>query len=128
MRRVVVLTAAVALLAGVACGGGGSSTAPTGSPTASRSPDPYFDSGQKIFITKEGFRPRWLVSIWKLPVVWVNQTGTVQTVIFDHQLVRSGPIPPGGTFSWTSSHVVSVTYHAGTMKARGAIQVSEPAS
>jgi len=126
MRRCALLLAVVALLAGAACTG--SSPAATNTPTPSRSPDPNFDSGQKVFITNTGFRPRWLVSIWKLPVVWVNQTDSVQTVIFDHQLVRSGPIPPGGTFSWTSDHVVSVTYHAGTMKARGAIQVSQPAT
>jgi len=124
---------AVTVLA-AACSNGSSGAAPTtpstaGTPTASRSPDPNFDSGQTVFITAYGFRPKWLVSIWKLPVVWVNQTNKAQTVIFDHQLVRSGPIPPGGTFRWTSPNVESVTYHSGTMAGvHGAIQVSQPAT
>jgi hypothetical protein len=124
------LTAAVLMLA--ACGGSPASPSPSlptsAAPTASRSPDPFFDSGQKIFITSKGFRPRTLVSVWKMPVVWVNQTGQPQSVVFDHQLVHSGAIPPGGTFSWTSNTVISVTYHSGTMHgAHGAIQVDEPA-
>jgi hypothetical protein len=122
------LTTALLALGGCGRSSSASPGTPTGAtPTASRSPDPNFDQGQKIFITAQGFRPKILVSIWKQPVVWVNQTNESQTVILDHQLVRSGPIAPGGTFGWTSNAPISVTYHSGTMHgAHGAIQVSQP--
>jgi hypothetical protein len=107
------------LLLTSACGGGGSaatsSPAPKpGTPAASSGPvDPNFDFGQRVTITASGFQPLWLVSIVNEPVVWTNTTDTPQSVVFDHLPVRSGTIPPGGTYTWTPDSVASVTYHSG---------------
>jgi hypothetical protein len=124
--------AILVLLVTAACARPSTSPSPRGAavrtatPTT-RSPDPNFDSGQTVYITATGFAPKWLVSIQKLPVVWVNRTNHVQSVIFDHQAVRSGPIPPGASFSWTSPNMVSITYHNGELPSQtGAVQVSQP--
>ena len=107
------------LLLTSACGGGGtaatSSPAPKpGTPAASSgSVDPNFDFGQHVTITAAGFQPLWLVSIVNQPIVWTNTTDTPQSVVFDHLPVRSGTIPPGGTYTWTPDSVASVTYHSG---------------
>jgi hypothetical protein len=123
----------VLLIAGAACSKDATSASvvlPSGTSSAatgSQPPDPNFDSGQTIYITDAGFAPHWLVSIEKLPVVWVNDTDKVQSVVFDHQKVRSGPIQPGESFTWTSTHMVSVTYHNGEQPSQtGAVQVSQP--
>ena len=75
--------------------------------------DPSFDFGQRVTITADGFRPLWLVSIIHQPVVWTNDTDTPQTIVFDHLPVRSGVIPPGGTYTYTPDTVASITYHSG---------------
>ena len=40
-------------------------------------------------------------------------TARTLSVVFDHQKVDSGRIPPGGTFVFTPPNPESITYHAG---------------
>jgi hypothetical protein len=116
--RILAIVLGVALLA-TACGGGGaspSSSAPASAdqPRSTTKPaDPSFDFGQHVTITADGFRPLWLVSIIHQPVTWTNTTDRPQSIIFDHLSVRSGVIPPGGSFSYTPETVASITYHSG---------------
>ena len=44
---------------------------------------------------------------------WTNDTDTPQSIVFDHLPVRSGVIPPGGTYTFTPDTVASITYHSG---------------
>src|SRR5437899_2311033 len=83
------------------------STSPRPAPSASgtvdvnreaTNPDPSFDFGFTIRITAQGFHPQWLVSLCCDAVTWINDTQAPVRVVFDHQLVRSGPIAPGGSF------------------------------
>jgi hypothetical protein len=91
-----------------------------------QSPDPHFDYGFVVQITAQGFHPQWLVSGCCKPVTWENMTSSTASVVFDHQLVNSGPIPPGGKFVWTPPNVESVTYHAESDPAKtGALQVNQ---
>ena len=114
-----------------ACGGSGSaatSSAPPkpGTPAVQSGPvDPNFDFGQQVKITADGFQPLWLVSIIHQPIVWTNTTDAPQSVVFDHLPVRSGEIPPGGTYTWTPDSVASITYHSGDHPAlKGKLQAS----
>jgi len=75
-------------------------------------PDPYWDYGQTVQITAQGFLPADLVSTCCLPLVFKNLTSAPVTVSFDHQLVTLGPIPPGGTASYAPPNIESVVYHA----------------
>jgi len=115
--RIAATVVCLALLASACGGGGGASATATATPAASSAPpktaDPNFDFGQRVTITADGFRPLWLVSIIHQPVVWTNDTDTPQTIVFDHLPVRSGVIPPGGTYTYTPDTVASITYHSG---------------
>ncbi len=103
--------------------------APTATPDPNRErdhPDPYFDFGFTVRITDRGFHPQWLVSLCCDPVTWINDTNAPVRVIFDHQSVHSGEIPPGGTFTWKPKNVQSVTYHEGEdPSVRGTLQVNQ---
>ena len=108
-------------------GGPSTPTSPTSSPSRAvtlGSVDPNFDFGQTIFITSAGFRPEWLVSSVHVPIAFRNMTGRAQRIVFDHQPVRSGPIPPGGEWDYTPSVPISMTYHAVRGPIDGRIQVS----
>jgi hypothetical protein len=99
------------------------------SPSPSRavtvqSVDPHFDFGQTIFITSTGFRPAWLVSAVHVPITFRNMTDRPQRIVFDHQPVRSGRIPPGGSWEYTPPLPISMTYHAVRGATDGRIQVS----
>ena len=139
--RTVALAAVVVLATlAAACSSGASAnpTTPSVRPTPSGSvsspdpnrerdhPDPNFDFGFTIRITDAGFHPKWLVSLCCKPVTWINDTNAPVKVVFDHQLVRSDPIPPGGTFVWKPKNVQSATYHdANDPSLRGIIQVNQ---
>ena len=133
--RTAVAAASVAALLAVGCGGSprasgpraGSASAAATDPSGESAPstsaasggrtdpttiDPDTDFGQTILITRAGFRPAWLLALPAEDVTWENQTGRTWTVAFDHQQVTSGPIPPGGTWRWSSATPLSVTYHA----------------
>lgn len=93
--------------------GGVTTYAPRDAPREAASPDPNFDYGFVVQITADGFHPRWLLSGCCRAVTWKNLTNRMESVVFDHQLVDSGPIPPGGRFVYAPQHPVSVTYHSG---------------
>jgi hypothetical protein len=95
---------------------------------ASHKVNRYFDGGQTVLITASGFRPRTLICAAGRRVVWKNATPHRQRVIFDHQPVRSQPIPPGGTFSFTPIGAVSLLYHSsGNPRMDGQLQ-AQPGS
>jgi hypothetical protein len=95
-------------------------------PREAVSPDPNFDYGFVVQITDRGFHPQWLVSACCKAVTWKNLTGSPASVVFDHQLVNSGPIPPGGTFVFTPHNVQSIAYHsAGDPAMIGVLQVNQ---
>jgi hypothetical protein len=99
---------------------------PATAPREAASPDPNFDYGFVVQITPKGFHPQWLVSGCCKPVTWRNLTGDTVSVVFDHQLVDSGPIAPGGTFVFTPHNVQSIAYHAGTNPSMiGVLQVNQ---
>jgi len=80
--------------------------------------------GDTVVITDDGFAPEWLLAYPGKPITFRNESATTWSVVFDHQDVRSGPIAPGATFTWTSETPISITYHAGNApKVRGKIQV-----
>jgi hypothetical protein len=74
-------------------------------------PDPAFDYGFTVLITDSGFQPHWLVSECCQTITWKNTSSSPVVVAFDHQQVRSQPIPAGGTFTWLPKNIQSVTYH-----------------
>ena len=44
--------------------------------------------------------PRWLVSLAGKTITWRNESHVTASVVFDHESVRSGPIPPGRTYTY----------------------------
>ena len=112
-----------------------SSTAPTPAPTRAPlvigereavSPDPAFDLGFTVHVTDRGFQPQWLVAPCCKAITWKNLTGHAVQVVFDHQPVDSGPIPPGGTFAFTPPNVESIAYHeGGNPDVAGVLQVNQ---
>jgi len=127
--RIAAILISVALLASACGGGDGASATHSAPPPASSAPakalDPNFDFGQRVTITADGFRPLWLVSIIHQPVTWTNTTGKPQSIVFDHLPVKSGVIPPGGTYTFTPDSVASITYHSGTRPSlEGKLQAS----
>ncbi len=94
------------------------------SPLPKQSIDPNIDNGQQILITGHKFIPHWLVSIVDEDVVWWNQTSKVQRIRFQNGTVDSGPIKPGGSFSYRPTDSVSIPYASVTdPHAKGVIQV-----
>ena len=100
------------------------STSAPAVPSATPSIDPATGVGDTVVITDHGFAPEWLLAAPGLPITFRNDSSATWSVVFDHQDVRSGPIAPGATFTWTSETPISITYHAGNApKVRGKIQV-----
>jgi hypothetical protein len=93
----------------------------TGPSREAISPDPNFDFGYTVHITTKGFLPHWLVATCCQAITWQNLTGVTTSVVFDHLGVVSGPIPAGGTFTFTPKNVESIAYHSGTDTAAHAI-------
>src|SRR5262249_49753951 len=73
-----------------------------------------FTLGTKVRITAKGFKPQVLVTGMGLRVVWTNATSTTQSVHFDNwgETIDSGPIPPGGTWTFHATSTGSVLYHS----------------
>jgi hypothetical protein len=91
-------------------------------------PDANFDSGFVVQITPSGFHPAWLVATCCTPVVWLNLTNATNSIVFDALGVHSGPIAPGGAFTFSPHNVESIAYHSATYPAmKGIVQVNQPA-
>jgi hypothetical protein len=96
-------------------------------PTSSKQVDPYYAPGENIFITDSGFHPQELVAIAGLPITWKNETGTQATVRFVAGGQVIGPIPPGGTGSFTPDASIAIGYVlVGDTSVSGSIQVEPP--
>jgi len=67
-------------------------------------------SGTQVIITPNGFEPQVLAAVPGKKITWTNLTAQVQEVSFEYSTVRSGPIAPGRTFSWTPSSLISIRY------------------
>ena len=98
---------------------------PADNPREAASPDPAFDYGFFVQITSDGFHPKTLVSGCCKAVTWKNLTSRPESVVFDHQLVNSGTIPPGGSWVWTPQNPQSITYHSSLDAFTGALQVNQ---
>ncbi|MDQ1534363.1 MAG: hypothetical protein QOF28_2124 [Actinomycetota bacterium] len=103
-------------------------------PTTVKQLNPDYDSGDTVFITTTGFQPKVLIAAVKVPLHFVNHTKAVQRVQFEHsrsadgRLIATGPIPPGGTWSYTPQTWESATYHSVDRPATGGqIQIQPPA-
>jgi hypothetical protein len=72
---------------------------------------PTLDEGQQVIMAAGGLLPARLYSRPGVAVVWTNLTDQTERVIFDLLPVRSPPIPPGGSFSYTSLSSQSIAYH-----------------
>ena len=127
MKKLVLMVALAALLAG-GCGGGGSGAAGAPVSSASHTIDPNFDTGQTVLVTAHSARPLWLVSLVGKPVTFRNVSSTTKRVVFDHAAIDSGPIPPGGAFTWRPTLPLSYTYHVGSVHARVQVSSLEGAS
>ena len=46
-------------------------------------------------------------------MTWKNLTSVTVSIVFTYEGVNSGPIPPGGSWSFTPPHVESIAYHTG---------------
>lgn len=87
----------------------------------------HADTGQNIIIEPTSFRPATLYAKEKT-VVFTNLTNHAVSIQFPDfpsptEPLESGPIPPGGTFTWTPKTVVAITY-TGSNGARAYINVA----
>jgi hypothetical protein len=129
------LLAAAALL--TACGGpAGRSAVATTSPAAKRCPAHYTviagkriripvepgcvaitngpGTGNQVIIGPDGPYPTHLFARVKERITFTNLTARTQSVTFVATHTDSGPIPPGGTWAWSSPTAVSVGYDLGS--------------
>ena len=86
---------------------------PAPAPSEAVHPDPNYDYGYVIQITPSGIHPHVLLSGCCLPVKWENLTSTTVSVVFTYVGGDSGPIPPGGTWTFTPPATESIAYHLG---------------
>lgn len=127
---------AAVLLAIAACGGeAASSPTPRATPSPSSfqsqiereaaHPDPNFDYGFTVRIGVTAVAPRQLVAACCHVLTWINTTASPVTVVFDHIGGQSGPIPAGGSWTYTPHNVESISYHlAEAPSVTGAVQVN----
>ncbi|MBO0836879.1 MAG: hypothetical protein J2P28_15420 [Actinobacteria bacterium] len=116
-----------------ACGSSPSAQRPAPTPSnaisgalarESAKPDPNFDMGFSVQITDQGFHPYVLVAPCCKPITWTNLTQSPVSVVFTG--VDSGPIPPGGKYTFKPPNVESIAYHEGQNPAvEGRIQVNQ---
>ena len=71
----------------------------------------YNASGSQIIISPKGILPFNLFAPLGAKVTWTNLTSSPVSLSSYYQNVNSGPIPPGGTFVWTSATQNSIRYH-----------------
>ena len=92
---------------------GGGPIVPDPATREAQSPNAGFDYGYVVWITPQGLRPATLLSGCCLPLKFENLMQQTVSIVFGYQAVNSGPIAPGGSWSWTPPHVESVVYHTG---------------
>lgn len=73
---------------------------------------PTLGAGQNVIITAHGFEPQTLEANVTAPVVWTNESGAPQRIVFVGVPVDSGTIPPGGTFTWSTKDALTLAYHS----------------
>ena len=124
-RRALAIGVVGALAFAGACGSTGPAAGPSPSAAVSRSPDPYFDFGQTVFITDTTVRPLQLITAVNRTIRFVNQSGQSVDIHFDNYgSLDSGPIPPGGAYAFEPHTTVSITFHVvEDPTLHGAIQV-----
>jgi hypothetical protein len=74
----------------------------------------YSDTGQQVIVSLHRFVPKTLYATGGT-IVFTNLTSSTETITFldypdPETPVRSGPIPPGGTFRLHISHLVALKY------------------
>lgn len=91
----------------------------------SRPVSPTYDMGQHVLVSVGGVLPKWLFATRGEPVVWTNLTDQPQQIVFDHLQVRSPPILPGGTWTFTTVSSESISYHT-TSGMHGVVETEPP--
>lgn len=66
--------------------------------------------GQQIILTKKGFLPFRLFAELNQVITWTNLTAKTVVIRFEYSTVKSAPIPPGGTFTYSSSSSYTFNY------------------
>lgn len=99
--------AVIAAIAGSAAGLLATSAlaAPASMPMSSHPPD------QTVTIPGRSYDPAQLIAVSRQTISWHNLDSTSHTVTADNSSFDSGPIPPGGSFSWTATSPGSYAYH-----------------
>jgi hypothetical protein len=72
------------------------------------------DSGQQVLILAGSVAPQLLVANTKANITWTNLTTQPQVVSFEQQPVSSGPIPPGGHWSYFAQTGANIHYRIST--------------
>lgn len=106
----------------------GATSSPSPNATGACTMDPNFDYGQTVCITAKGVKPNWLVSLQDKTITWQNETSEPVSVTFVGFNVKSGPIPPHGTWSYTPTLPLSYAYHVSSGGRLGRVQVLAPES
>jgi hypothetical protein len=141
-RVAVAALAAVLVLGGCSSGGSKPGSSPTPSsfrvlgkvtpakpgaplPTVPKGLSTLSYIGHVAYITDQRFVPQILVAGINHPVVFVNCTHQTQTIRFTNYAVPagSGPIPPGGHWTFHSTYTGSYLYVAGTPPPSGHAQL-----
>ncbi len=71
---------------------------------------PGTDTGGQIIVSTSGVLPLHLFANLNETVTWTNLTSKTISLRFLFSRVRSGPIPPGGTFRFRSSTLYTFNY------------------
>jgi hypothetical protein len=119
-RLATALALAMLLLPACAGSGGGSSVAGSRPATTPQTPPQSSGGnaqaalGTSVLITGSGFQPLLLVAPMGQRITWKNVSDSTQSVHLDNWGARvdSGPIPPGGDWSFNPKRLASITYHS----------------
>ena len=83
-------------------------------PREEYSPDrpikPLTDTGQQIIISSSGLLPRTLFAPSPVALTWTNLTSKPVTVTFAGSGISSGPIAPGGSWTYRTDRQISIGY------------------
>ena len=85
-------------------------TYPTPTEVAGRAIDPLVATGDQIVLTNKGFVPYRLFAQLDQTITWTNLSSHPVRVTFLHLPVRSGVIPVGGTFTYSSKTLINFIY------------------